>query len=176
MNDLFKITYFCEERGTPFHFDMEDYADVSPLYLCMERFLSAYQGEFVLKIGDIDLTFEFRPDLSTIFDELPNALETLTSETASPVELYFFEQGTDLTLWIERHLDIISLSFEKGPAVGKRFTDLTEERFSVPSHVFLSEWIRFAQSVLELLSNFQPDIANDESYQEYRNRLMSLAP
>jgi len=174
MNDSFKITYSWEKQSTPSRFEAEDYVDVTPLVLCLERFLAIYEGQFVVHINDLDLHFDLRPDLSTVFEELPEVLEALTSDTDSPVELHFFEQGTDLSFWLERHANTISIRFGKGPSVGKRFADLPEATFSVPANVFLDEWIRFVQAVLDALLALQPDLANDESYQEYRNRLLNL--
>ena len=147
---------------------------MTPLVLCLERFLAIYQGQFVVHINGLDLHFDLRPDLSTVFEELPDVLEALTSDTDSPVELHFFEQGTDLAFWLERHANTISIRFTKGSSVGRRFVDLPEATFFVPANVFLDEWIRVAQAVLDALLALQPDLASDESYQEYRNRLLDL--
>ena len=144
------------------------------LILCLERFLAIYAGQFVVSINDLGLHFDFRPDLSTVFEELPDVLEALTSDTDAPVELHFYEQGTDLAFWLERHANIISIRFTKGLSVGRRFVDLPEVTYSVPANVFLDEWIRFAQAVLDALLALQPDLASDESYQEYHNRLLTL--
>jgi len=148
--------------------------DVNALVLCLERFLAIYTGQFAVHINDLDLHFDLRPDLSTIFEELPDVLKALTSDTEAPVELYFYEQGTDLTFWLERQANTISIRFTKGPSVGKQFADLPEATFSVPANEFLDEWIRFAQAVLDVLLALQTDLASDESYQEYRNRLLNL--
>ena len=174
MSVSFNITYSWKKQSTPSRFEAEDYADVTALVLCLERFLAIYMGQFVARLNDLDMHFDLRPDLSTIFEELPDVLEALTSDTTAPVELYFFEQGTDLTFWLERHANAISIRLAKGQSVGKRFADLPEATFSVPANVFLDEWIRFAQAVLDALLALQPDLANDESYQEYRDRLLSL--
>lgn len=174
MSNSFKITYSWEKQNTPSRFEEEDYADVTALVLCLERFLAIYTGQFVVHINDLDLHFDLRPDLSTIFEELPDVLEALTSDTDAPVELYFFEQGTDLTFLLERHANKVSIRFIKGPSVGRRFVDLPEETYSVPANEFLDEWIKFAQAVLDELLALQPDLVSDESYQEYHNRLLTL--
>ena len=174
MSESFKITYSWEKQSTPSRFEEGDFVDVNALVLSLERFLAIYAGQFVVSIDDLDLQFELRPDLSTVFEELPDVLEALTSDTDAPVELYFFEQGTDLAFLLERHANTISIRFTKGPSVGRRFDDLPEATFSVPSKVFLAEWSRLAQAVLDALRDLQPDLASDQSYQEYRNRLRAL--
>ena len=174
MSVSFKIEYSWEKQSTPSRFVEGDFVDVNALVLCLERFLAIYAGQFVVSINDLDLQFDLRPDLSTVFEELPDVTGVLTSDTDAPVELYFFEQGTDLALLLERHANTISIRFTKGPSVGRRFVDLPETTFSVPAKVFLTEWSGFAQAALDALLDLQPDLASDESYQEYRNRLLAL--
>jgi len=174
MDVSFKITYFWEKRSDPFHFEEQDYVDVTMLFLCLQRFLALFKGEFVARVGDLDLHFDLDPDLSTIFEELPETLESLASVTDSPVELRFFEQGTDVTFWLERLADTINVRFTTGPSVGGRFINLPKSAFQVPANAFLNEWVRFAQATLDALVDLQPDLADDESYKEYRGRLLAL--
>src|SRR5919109_1278575 len=96
MSNSFKITYSWEKRSEPYGFDEENYIDWSMLFSCLRRFLALYDGTFLVRINEFDLHFDLEPDLSTIFEELPGVLETLTANTDSPVELHLFEQGTDL--------------------------------------------------------------------------------
>jgi hypothetical protein len=174
MSNSFKITYKWEKRSEPYRFDEEDYIDWTRLFTCLRRFLALYDGTFRVRINEFDLHFDLEPDFSTIFEELPDVLETLKANTDSPAELHLFEQGTDLIFWLERQADTISIRMEKGPSVGSRFADLPESVFSVPANVFLKEWIRFTKAVLDALVELQPDLTGDESYQEYRNRLLAV--
>jgi hypothetical protein len=174
MSNLFKITYKWEKRSEPYRFDEEDYVDITVVDLCLERFLSLYEGTFVVHINDFDLLFDLHSDFSIIFEELPEVLEALTANTDSPVELYFAEQGTELIFQLARQADTISIRFVKGPGVGRRFADLPESIDLIAANVFLSEWVRFTQAVLDALVALQPDLTSDQSYQEYRDRLVAL--
>lgn len=174
MNVSFKITYCWEKRSDPSHFEEEDYVDVTALFLCLRRFLALYEGKFMVRVNDLDLLFDMDPDLSTIFEELPETLETLTSDTRSPVGLYFFEQGTDLTFWLERLADTINIRFAPGPYAGSQFINLPRSVFPISANVFLSEWVRFAQAALDALVELQPGLTEDESYKEYRGRLQAI--
>jgi hypothetical protein len=174
MSNAFKITYKWEKRSDPYSFYEEDFVDYTVLFTCLRRFLALYDGTFVVRISELDLHFDLEPDFSIIFEELPDALEALLLNTDSPVELYFAEQGTDLKFLLERQADTISIRFVKGLTVGWEFESLPESVFSVSANVFLSEWVRFAQAVLDALVALQPDLTNDQSYQEYRNRLLAL--
>jgi hypothetical protein len=174
MSKSFKITYNWEKQSEPYPFDEEDYVDANVLFICLERFLALYEGTFLVRINEFDLHFDLDPDFSIIFEELPGVLQTLMSNTDSPVELYFAEQGTDLNFCLERQADTISIRFVKGLSVGEEYEDLPESVFSIPANVFLNEWVRFANAVLDALVALQPDLTGDQSYQEYRDRLLAL--
>ena len=174
MSNSFKITCKWEKRSEPYRFDEEDYIDWTMLFMSLRRFLALYDGPFLIRINEFDLDFDLEPDLSTIFEELPDVLEALSTNTDSPVELHFFEQGTDLIFWLERQADTISIRFVKGPSVGRRFADLPESLHSIPANIFLNEWVRFANAVLDALVELQPDLTGDQSYLEYRDRLQAL--
>jgi hypothetical protein len=175
MSNSFKITYRWEKRSDPQYFDEEDFVDATVLYICLRRFLALYEGTFLIRINEFDLHFYLRPDLSTIFEELPDVLEALTANTDSPVRLYFFEQGTELSFWLERQADTIHIRMvDELRGNDKRDTELPTSVMSVPANVFLNEWARFVNAVLDALVALQPDLAGDQSYQEYRDRLLAL--
>jgi hypothetical protein len=172
----FKITYSWEKRPDPEDFSENDYVDWSKIFQCLRRFLAFYKGEFVVHIGDLELYFDLDPDLSTIFEALPEVLESLTSDTVSLVVLDFFEQGTDIAFLLERHGETITLRFEKGLSVGYQFRGLPDTSFALSAITFLAEWIHFAEAILDALVALQPDIVNDESYRQYSARLIAAKP
>lgn len=174
MSHSFEITYKWEKRSEPYRFAEEDYVDATMLFMCFRRFLALYDGTFLVRINELDLHFDLEPDFSTIFEELPDALEALTANTDSPAELHFFEQATDLIFWLERLADTISIRMGKGPSVGRRFDNLPESVFFVPANVFLKEWVQFANAVLNALVGLMPDLTGDQSYREYRDRILAL--
>ena len=176
MNNMFKIEYFKPKplQDATIDFSEEEYVDASLMFLSLEHFLAMYQGTFILKIADFDLRFDLDPDLSTIFEEIPDVLMSLAMEEEPPVELYFYEQGTDLNLLLERKGSEIMIRFVKGLMVGKRFKNLPETPLSVPASIFLDEWSHFLHVILESLIELNPSLQSDESYLEYYSRLLAV--
>jgi hypothetical protein len=174
MNTTFKITYSWEKRSTAERFDEDDYVDVTRLFIGLRRFIALYEGHFVLHIAGYDLYFEFSPDLSTVFEELPVILESLTKQTREPVSLDFFEQGTDIRLIMERKGEDIHISFSGGDYMGDRFRDLPAGPLVVPAKEFLSEWLRFLRGILAALADVDPHLRADESYTDYVDHLNKI--
>lgn len=176
MNNIFKIQYFKPKapQDEALDFLEEEYVDASLMFLSLEHFVAMYQGTFIVKIADFDLRFDLDPDLSTIFEEVPDVLMSLVMEEASPVELYFYEQGTDLNLLLERKGSEITIRFVKGLMVGKRFKNLPETPLSVPASMFLDEWSHFLHVILEGLIELNASLQNDESYIEYYSHLLAV--
>ena len=185
MNKIFKIEYFKSRRShvmsEPFDFSEEEYVDASLIFLSLEHFLAMNQGTFILKVGDFDLShgeashfFDLDPDLSTIFEDIPDVLMSLATQEESPEELYFYEQGTDLNLKLERKANEMTIGFVKGLMVGKRFENLPENTLSLPASMFLDEWSHFLHLILEDLIEFNPSLENDKSYVEYYSRLLAV--
>ena len=174
MNENFKIVYQWEKRTQSLPFSEDDYVDATKLFLSLRHFLSDFQGKFTLHVGRLELDFDIGPDLSTVFEELPSVLEQLTTETQTPVELYFFEQGTDLMFLLQRQGEIISLWIEKKSSVGVRFANIPNRVVSISATDFLKEWIQFIKAVLNSLLDLDPTLMNDESYQMYLKRLFQI--
>lgn len=173
---MFKITYRWERRSDPWLSEEEEFTDVTPLFLGLQHFLSLYNGRFEVQIDNLTIPLDFDPDLSTIFNELPDVLEHLTSEKESPIELDFFEEGTALCWILERSDEVISVRLIKGSDAGTPYKDLPDKTFWVEANLFLSEWIYFIKVVLVALTELQPNLIEEESYQEYTTRLTNLNP
>jgi len=178
MNNSFKIQYFKPRRNDtmlePLDFSEDEYVDASLIFLSLEHFLATYQGTFILKVGDFDLCFDLDPDLSTIFEDIPDVLMSLATAKESAEELYFYEQGTDLNLLLERKASEITISFVKGLMVGQRFENLPENALSIPASMFFDEWSHFLHLILADLIEFNPSLQNDKSYIEYYSRLLAV--
>ncbi|HKX28673.1 MAG TPA: hypothetical protein VJ302_13320 [Blastocatellia bacterium] len=174
MDFVFKITSWWRKREVRAYFEEQDYLDATALFVRLKQFSVDHHGEFAIHVNDLELRFDLDPDLSTIFEELPDVLEKLTSETTTPVDLNFFEQGTDLTFWMERKADHINVRFECGPYADKSFSKLPDLTFPISARMFLEEWIHFAQLILKALEDSHPKLIHDDSYREYRDRLQVL--
>lgn len=173
MTNTFKISYSWKQQNDPWLHE-EEFIDVSPLFLSLQRFLSLYEGTFQVQVDDLSILFDLDPDLSTIFNEIPVVLEHLATETQSQIELDFFEQGTDLCWKLERDGDKISVRFIKGSEAGVPYRNLPDETFWLDAHVFITEWSNFIQSLLIVLTELQPNLIKEESYQEYICLLKNL--
>jgi hypothetical protein len=108
-----------------------------------------------------------RPDLSTIFEDIPLVLSQLTKDTHSPVEFDFFEQGTDVGMFMERQGNTIKVRFETSGASAMRFQFLPDTSISVSAWEFLAQWLQFIKTIIDALVELQPELVLDESYKEY---------
>lgn len=168
MSQTFEISYWWEKLSEPGYFlEMLD----TRVFLALYYFLSIYEGEFTIRFQEHEACFDLRPDLSTIFKEIPLVLEQLTTDTESPVEFYFFEQGTDVGMWMERQGTQITVRFETESGSAERFKFLPDTKIPVLADEFLEQWLQFVRAVLDALVNLQPDLVNDESYHKYRSQL-----
>lgn len=168
------ISFSFSRLREPLTFNPEDYAEWGPLFQSLRHFLSYYQGEFELQIADRCLHFEFDPDLSTIFEDLPSVLDRLTTDTTEPVYLDFFEQGTDLMLLLERRGVAVTIRFYIGDDAGRQFRDLPEFGFEVRATEFLVEWCRFAKAILAALGELQPEVTSTSEFQDYSAHLAAI--
>lgn len=170
----FRISFSFNRLNEPLIPNAEDFAKSKSLLESLHHFLSYNRGEFELLIADRRLHFDFDPDLSTIFEELPYVLEQLTTDTTEPVYLDFFEQGTDLMLLLERRGVAVTIRFYIGDYAGCQFRDLSDIGFEVRANEFLAEWCRFAKTVLAALSELQPEVTSAVEFQDYSARLDAI--
>ena len=169
MSQVFEIAYWWNKLSEPSYFFEK--VDASKISISLDYFLSIYEGQFKIRCQEYEALFDLRPDLSTIFEEIPLTLEKLTKDTDSPVEFDFFEQGTDVGMLMERQGNIIKVHFETAPGSGIRFQFLPETNIPVSANEFLREWIKFIRAVLNALVELQPKLVSDTSYQQYRTQL-----
>jgi hypothetical protein len=169
MSQTFEISYWWEKLSEPDYF--VELVDTTRVTIALDYFLSIYQGQFEIRIQWHEACFDLRPDLSTIFKEIPLVLEKLTTDTESPVEFDFFEQGTVVLMWMERQGTQITVRFETAPGSGQRFKFLPATKIPVLADEFLEQWLQFVRAVLDALVKLQPDLVNDESYHKYRSQL-----
>lgn len=170
MSVRFQITWTIEPAAAMYPVE-EEIVDASELFIHFRRFLAHHRGEFTLRFGVVELKFNFTPDLSTVFEELPWLLESLENDTGEPIDLHFFEQGTDLALSLERHGESVTVRIRKGPAASKRFPRTPEEPVSVRARDFLGEWCRFLQQILDELARFEAQVQATACYRSYSARL-----
>lgn len=176
MSKLFEITYSWKPRTPAQPFDEEDYQDASRLFLALRRFLARMEGQFLMRLGATALVFDLDPDLSTVFEELPGVLEALAGEAGVAVELSFFEQGTDLTLVLQRRGGDIEIRFQSGPSTGRRYADAPADPVLVSAPRFLEAWRALLGDVLGALRAVDPGLRNDQGYQDYVAKLAAIGP
>ena len=170
----FCISFSFHRLDIPLTFHPEIYVDWGPLFQSFRRFLAFYRGKFQLQIAERRLHFDFDPDLSTVFEDLPAVLEQLTTDTTEPVYLDFFEQGTELMLILDRRGEAITIGFYTGDYAGLQFRDLPDIGFEVRASEFLAEWCRFSKAVLAALGDFQPEVTSTAEFQDYSGRLAAI--
>ena len=102
----------CKEPTKSWPFEEDDVVDATKLQFALLKFARSQNRYWSVLINELELLFQYNPDLTTIFDEIPDVLEELLRNGQTPAELYFFEQGTDLSLWFSRDEDTIWVTFE----------------------------------------------------------------
>jgi len=173
MNSVFKISHTWEKRPKPLPFTREDYVDANPVFLGLEHFLAVNIGQFSVQIGDVDLTLDLRPDLSTVFEHVPAVLQGLL-EKDSREELYFYEQGSDLKLLLHNDGSSVHVRFEVGTSASPKFHELSHKEEAVPLAAFIAEWIRFARLVLQAITALEPALPHEADYERYNERLRAV--
>lgn len=166
----FHISFVYKRRAEPSAFNPGQYDDWSVLFRAFRQFLASYQGSFTLHIGELALRFDFEPDLSTIFEEIPDMLTQLSSEASEPAYLDFFAQGSELMLILERRNETITIQFYPDGRIAGAPAGLV-----VRTAEFLSEWCRFASAVLVAVAELQPDVTITGEFQDYSDRLAAVA-
>ncbi|HSN97562.1 MAG TPA: hypothetical protein VLS89_04655 [Candidatus Nanopelagicales bacterium] len=176
MSKLFDISHELKPRAVPRPFDADDFEDASRIFIALRRLLARDAGQFQIRIGSLVLPFDLDPDLSTVFEDLPGVIHALDGEDdmTSPVELHFFEQGTDLTFVMQRRGNEVELVLRRGASSGPRYADVPAGPLLVSARQFLLAWARFLEDVLTALRRVEPGIEHDESYQAYTARIRSM--
>lgn len=174
MSAQFDISYDLTPRAAPRSFDEAEFEDASRLFLALQRLLALEEGQFQIRAGELVLPFDFDPDLSTVFDDLPEVLHALKGREGATSELHFFEQGTDLTFSMRRLKNDVEVVLHRGPSSGSRYSKVSPQPVTVALTGFLHAWAHFLEDVLAALRRVDPGIERDESYQAYAARISSL--
>lgn len=169
----FSLRFSWRRRGHPWVVDDDAVAGWSALFRSLQRFLSIFDGEFVLQIGDLPLEFDLDPDLSTVIESLPPILEGVASGEQAQ-RLIFFEQGTDVTLILIPRGRLLFVRFERGLSLGQRFERLPDQAGPVGRERFVREWVMFIDAVLAELVGLEPNLLRDPSYRAYTERLREI--
>ncbi|BAZ16003.1 hypothetical protein NIES4071_78760 [Calothrix sp. NIES-4071] len=172
MSQTFNISYWWEKLSEPDYF--LEIVDATKIFASLNYFMKRYKGQFIISVQEHDACFDLRPDLSTIFEDIPLVLEKLTKDTHSPVEFDFFEQGTDVGMLMERQGDLVKVRFEITEASAMKFQFLPNTNILVSVWEFLGQWLQFIKAILDAMVELQPELMKDESYKEYITHLRAV--
>ena len=165
----------CKGQAKPWPFEENDVVDVTELQIALLKFATGKNRYWSIFINGLELPYQYSPDLTTIFDDIPDVLDDLLQNGREPVELYFFEQGTDLSLWFVRNGEAIWVTFEKHGFCGKPYEHLPEyESQAILSVDFYSAWFLFLDELLESLVKENRHLAEAQSYLDYKYRLEQI--
>jgi len=170
-------TFEIQRNGPakPWPFEENDVVDVTELQMALLKFATNKNRYWSIFINGLELPYQYSPNLTTIFDDIPDVLEDLLQNGSEPVELYFFEQGTDLSLWFVQDKETIWISFEKHGFCGKPYEHLPENRPQAISAIdFYSAWFFFLDELLESLLKEDLRLAESQSYSDYKYRLEKI--
>jgi len=144
---------------------------LSKLQFALWKFAANQNHDWSLFINGIELPFEYNPDLTTIFDDIPDVLEYLLQDGKEAVELFFFEQGTNLSIWFRRDSETIIIELKDVETSGKRFRHLPTEPQTISAFDFYSAWFLFLDKILKTLIQQNPQLAYARSYLDYKYRI-----
>jgi len=166
----------CKEFAKSSLFDDEyGVGGLSALEFALWKFTDEHNRGWSIFVNGLELQFEYSPDLTTIFIELPNVLEALLQNTKEAVILDFFEEGTALTLCLKREDNKIKVEFQKiPPLTAPRFAHLPSEPQPVFAIDFYMAWLDFLDEFLESLVKQNPQLAGEQSYLEYEYRINQI--
>ncbi len=153
-------------------FDPEDFAEWSTLQQLVFKLSSFYECPWFIVIDDYRLQFNYRPDLTTIFCKLPEMLEYVVQNEVAQYDLYFYEQGTDLSILIENLGSYLALSLKKYEY--SRFDLLPTDKMFVSKEIFCKNWIKFMRKVLREVTEDNPDYIPDVSFKDYQNTIAEI--
>jgi len=172
-----KKTFDIQRKGVakPWPFEESDVVDVTELQMALLKFATGKNRYWSIFINGLELPYQYSPDLTTIFDDILDVLEDLLQNGKKPVELYFFEQGTDLSLWFVRNEETIWITFEKHGFCGKPYEHLPEdEPQAILTLDFYFAWFLFLDELLESLVKENPPLAESQSYLDYKYRIEQI--
>lgn len=163
----FEIKYSWKVREKPYRFSVDEYVDVTPLVLCLEEFLSLFEGTFTIRVGEVEAVFDLKPDLSTIFEELPRMIEAITTNPNTSTDIDFYEQGTEIILRLLKKKENVLIEFIAGDTTSVKLSHLNGKSFLITTRDFLYAWRTFVLAVLDQLIKLCPGLIHDESYRNY---------
>ena len=164
-----------KEAATRWPFEEYGTDDITKLELALWKFAEEQNRHWSIFINEEELPFEYEPDLTTIFNEIPEVLELLLQENKEPAILDFFEQGTSIVLSMKRKNDTIWVEFQKtSPLTGKRFDHLPEEPQPVLVRDFFEAWFQFLDDILKTLTRQEHNLETELSYMYYSNRINKI--
>lgn len=165
----FNISYKWVRRASPGV--SLGFLEASPAFKAFRRFVVSHDGEFCVRVGEHEATLTLDPDLSTVFRELPTALEGLLPGAHEPVDLDFFEEGTSMGMHMSRDGDDVVIHFETAPGTGPHLRALPARPLRVRARAFLTAWTDFVLAVLAAIAREEPGIEVEESFVRYRGRI-----
>jgi len=165
----------CKEPAKSWCFNGSDIVGITKLELALWKFAKEHNHHWSIFVNGFELPLEYEPDLTAIFDDLPQVLEDLLRKDEEPAVLDFFEQGTNLILSLRCDGENILVEFQKlPPLTGKRFAHLPETPQSILASDFYEAWLGFLDGLLETLVQQEPSLATDESYLYYTHKINQI--
>ena len=170
-------TFYIQSKEAATSWPFEEYGidGITKLELALWKFAEEHNRHWSIFINGVELPFEYEPDLTTIFNEVPDVLELLLKQNEEPAILDFFEQGTSIALSMKRKNDTIWIECQKTPPLtGKRFNHIPEEPQPVLVCDFYEAWFQFLDEILKTLTRQEHNLEIDLNYIYYSNRINKI--
>ncbi len=164
------LTWHWEERPEPHGIDAAWLSERAPLRQALIRFNHAWTGEFLVPLHGRTLSFLLEDDLAMVFDRLPAWLATLAVADGK-AELLFGSQGTELVLRADRSGGDIMVSATRLDDAGSRIGHPK----AVAAGEFFGDWSGFLLSLLDALTDMEPELRRDDDWRRYRALAAAVA-
>jgi hypothetical protein len=162
----FRLLANFELRPKDFEFEQDDTQNSTPLSIATKRFKRDYfYSEVKMEVDDHEDTLELAYDIAYAITQIPDWLIKLAAGDCRST-LIFGAQGSERELIVERQGDDVVYWFRPFFSGGGN-----SPRIRLPAVLFLNEWIRFTNQVLDQLAELHEQLPDDPEFQMLRKSL-----
>lgn len=141
------------------------------VFLALISFLDEHQGTFSLWFDDTEIEFSLEWDLSIIFEYLPRELEKIEREEHTTHFIAFADQSPAVSIAMTRHDQRLAVELVPILDASKYYAQFFGKTFHVDAAEFISEWVRFASTVLDAVLEYAPSFKDNPEIKAYADHL-----
>jgi len=160
-----KFSLQFEKKEQEEVFSIEEYEDVTKLFLLLEEFSFSYEGSFFLDFEkNKTLTIDYEDEFIVRHNSFFKLFEFLDDDKINEFRIWIHEQGTDYYLTHKKEGDYLLIGLEKGEYSDLEMIDFT---VFVPIDDYKNEWEKLFHELFSLIVRELPQYKNVDSIQKY---------